>query len=67
MPNQYIIIRKTIRVSTKLNNSPIISDKGNCIAGILSDFINPAEPIMLPIDWFVTLEKKNQKIRPDVA
>lgn len=28
MPNQYIITKKTIRVRSRLNSSPIVSDKG---------------------------------------
>jgi hypothetical protein len=67
IPNQFINITKTTSVSKRLNNSLIISDKGKNIEGILSDLIIPADPTILAIDWLVTLEKKNQKISPDVA
>ena len=40
---------------------------GKDTGGIFSDFMRPAEPTMVPIAWLVTFEKKNQKIRPDVA
>jgi hypothetical protein len=51
-------------VSEKLNNSLNISERGKKTTGTFSDLINPEDPIMLPIAWLVTLEKKNQKISP---
>lgn len=66
-PNQFIIIKKTTSVSNKLNNSPMVSDKGKKNAGILSDFNKPAELTMLPTVWPVTLEKKNHNIKPEVT
>jgi hypothetical protein len=60
-------IRKTTNVSTKLNSSLMISDNGKNTTGTFSALMIPAELIILPIDWLVTLEKKNQKISPEVA
>ncbi len=67
MPNQCMAIRKTTRVSIRLNSSLITSDNGKKITGTFSDLMMPAELMILAIDWLVTFEKKNQKIRPDVA
>ena len=43
------------------------SDSGKNMTGIFNDLISPADPTIVPIAWLVTLEKKNQKIRPEVA
>lgn len=53
-------------VRRKLNNSLMISEIGNRRTGILSDFISPEDPMILPMDWLVMLEKKNQKISPEL-
>lgn len=66
-PAQFIIIMKTNMVRKRLNISPKTSDSGKKKEGIFNAFINPEEPIILATDWLVELEKKNQKIRPDVT
>jgi hypothetical protein len=53
-------------VSRKLKSSLSISETGKNIIGIFTDFINPADAIILAIDWLVKLAKKNQMIRPEV-
>ena len=65
-PNQCIMIKKTIMVSRKLNNSLIISDMGYNIMGMFNDLIKPADDTIFAMDWLVRLEKKNQIINPDV-
>ena len=66
IPNQCITTRNTKIVRIKLNNSLNISDNGKNKTGIFNDLINPAELIILPTDWLVTFEKKNQNIRDDM-
>lgn len=49
IPNQYMAIRNTNKVSSKLNNSLMISDNGKNIVGTLIDLMMPTDPIMLPM------------------
>lgn len=50
IPNQFIIMRNTIIVKNKLNNSLSISERGKKYAGILIALSSPDEPTMLPTD-----------------
>ena len=67
MPHQYIMTKKTKMVSSRLNSSLIVSDSGKKYAGMLSALSSPADPTILPTDWPVTFEKKNQSISPEVT
>ncbi len=66
-PNQCMSRVKTIRESSRLNNSLSISDNGKKTEGIFRDFNKPADPIIFPTLWPVTFAKKNHSIRPDMA
>jgi hypothetical protein len=50
IPNQFIIIRNTIIVKNKLNNSLRISESGKKYAGIFIALRSPDEPTILPTD-----------------
>ena len=67
MPNQYITTKNMTKVRVRLNNSLMVSDSGKKITGTLIDFMIPEELIILPTDWLIMLEKKNQNTRPEVA
>jgi hypothetical protein len=50
IPNQFIMIRNTIIVKNKLNNSLSISERGKKYAGMLIALSSPDEPTILPTD-----------------
>jgi hypothetical protein len=66
-PNHCIITKNTTSVNKRLKSSPMVSDSGKKKAGISRDFNRPDELTMLPTDWPVTLEKKNQSTNPEVT